>query len=84
MAFTVSDDHAAQEAAWFEQPEWNRNPATIRRALTAVHAEADDPRAVFVGIDAYTKAGGAVLRDLFDAAHEGYLTDVALLDRPCR
>ena len=28
MAFTVSDDHAAQEAAWFESPQWQRDPAT--------------------------------------------------------
>jgi len=81
MAFTVSDDHAAQEAAWFDQPQWNRHPGNIRRALTAAHVEADDPRAVFVGVKAYVKAGGMVLRDLFDAEHEGYLTDVALLDR---
>jgi ParB family chromosome partitioning protein len=81
MAFTVSDDHAAQEAAWFEQPEWNRKPSNIRRALTAAHADADDPRAVFVGMKAYVKAGGTVLRDLFDTEHEGYLTDIALLDR---
>ena len=84
MAFTVSDDHAAQEAAWFEQPEWNRDPAAIRRILTAAHAEADDPRAMFVGLDAYAGAGGTVLRDLFDAEHEGYLTDTALLDRLVR
>lgn len=84
MAFTVSDDHAAQEAAWFEQPDWNRNTANIRRALTAAHVEADDPRVVFIGIEAYTKAGGNVLRDLFDTGHQGYLTDVALLDRLVR
>lgn len=81
MAFTISDDHAAQEAAWFEQPAWNRKPSDIRRTLTAAHVDADDPRAQFIGIDAYAKAGGMVLRDLFDDEHEGYLTDIALLDR---
>ena len=25
MAFTVSDDHAAQEAAWFDAPDWQRS-----------------------------------------------------------
>ena len=25
MAFTVSDDHAAQEAAWFDAPQWQRS-----------------------------------------------------------
>jgi ParB family chromosome partitioning protein len=81
MAFTVSDDHTAQEAAWFKQPEWNRNPATVRRVLTSAHIEATDRRARFVGIDAYLAAGGNILRDLFAENHEGYLTDPALLDR---
>src|SRR5579863_2748317 len=81
MAFTVSDDHAAQEKVWAELPEWNRHPSTIRRLLTQAHVEANDPRARFVGIDAYVAGGGHVLRDLFEADHEGYLTDPALLDR---
>ncbi len=81
MAFAVSDDHAAQEAAWFKQPEWNRDPATVRRVLTSAHVEATDRRARFVGIEAYTAAGGPILRDLFAEEHEGYLTDPTLLDR---
>ena len=79
MAFTVSDDHAAQEKVWAELPEWNRLPSTIRRLLTQAHVEANDPRARFVGIDAYVAAGGHVLRDLFTPEHDGYLTDPALL-----
>ena len=31
MAFTVSDDHAAQEAAWFDAPEWQRSAPAIRQ-----------------------------------------------------
>ncbi len=81
MAFTVSDDLAAQEAAWFRQPDWNRDPATLRRTLTRAHVEASDRRVRLVGIDAYVAAGGHVLRDLFATEHEGYLTDPALLDR---
>jgi ParB family chromosome partitioning protein len=81
MAFAISDDHAAQETAWFKQPEWNRDPATVRRVLTSAHVEASDRRARFVGIEAYTAAGGHILRDLFAEAHEGYLTDPALLDQ---
>jgi ParB family chromosome partitioning protein len=81
MAFTISDDHAAQEAAWFKQPEWNRDPATVRRVLTSVHVEASDRRARFVGIDTYLAAGGNILRDLFAEEHDGYLTDPALLDQ---
>jgi ParB family chromosome partitioning protein len=81
MAFAISDDHAAQEATWFKQPEWNRDPATVRRVLTSAHVEASDRRARFVGIEAYAATGGNILRDLFAEAHEGYLTDPALLDR---
>jgi len=81
MAFAISDDHAAQEAAWFKQPEWNRDPATLRRVLTRAHVEASDRRSRFVGIDTYVAAGGHILRDLFAEQHEGYLTDPALLDR---
>ena len=65
MAFAVSDDHAAQEAAWFEQPDFNHTPAAIRRILTAAHVEAQHKRARFVGIDAYVAAGGIISRDLF-------------------
>src|SRR3546814_8465616 len=39
-----------------------------------------DKRALFVGIDAYTEAGGCVLRDLFTADDGGWLQDAALLD----
>jgi ParB family chromosome partitioning protein len=81
MAFTISEDRAAQEAAWFGQPEYNRRPAAIRSILTAQQVEADDPRAVFVGLAAYQAAGGGIVRDLFDDQHEGYLTDAATLDR---
>jgi ParB family chromosome partitioning protein len=81
MAFTISEDHALQEAAWFGQPEYNRRPNNIRSILTAHQVESSDPRAVFVGLAAYQAAGGGIVRDLFDDQHEGYLTDAALLDR---
>jgi ParB family transcriptional regulator, chromosome partitioning protein len=81
MAFTVSDDHGAQQTTWADLPAWNRHPDTIRRILTQAHVEAADRRARFVGIEAYTAAGGNVLRDLFTPEHEGYLIDPALLDR---
>jgi ParB family transcriptional regulator, chromosome partitioning protein len=37
--------------------------------------------ALFVGVKAYEKAGGAVLRDLFDDENAGWLTAPALLNR---
>lgn len=81
MAFTVSDDHEAQEAAWFDQPSHSHSPSAIRRTLTAAQVEADDRLAIFVGVDAYVAAGGHLNRDLFQTDHQGYLTDPALLNR---
>ena len=84
MAFTVTDDMAAQEAVWFDALGWQREPNAIRRALTAPQVEADDWRVQFVGLDAYREAGGHISRDLFRPDHEGYLTDTVLLDRLLR
>lgn len=81
MAFTISDDHAAQESAWEELAEWNRRPQAIRAHLTREQVRGDDRRACFVTLDAYKAAGGHVTTDLFRS--ESYLSDSALLDRLC-
>jgi len=73
MAFTLTDDHKAQETAWFEAQPWNRQPHTIRAHLTQAHVSARDPRVKFVGIDAYVAVGGAIIKDLFQSDHDGYL-----------
>jgi hypothetical protein len=41
----------------------------------------DLPRAIFVGAQAYTEAGGTILRDLFTEDRGSYFEDAALLDR---
>jgi ParB family transcriptional regulator, chromosome partitioning protein len=81
MAFTVSDDHAAQESAWAELAEWNRRPQAIRAHLTKAHVDADDRRVRFVTLEAYRQAGGQIITDLFES--DTYVADVALLDRLC-
>jgi ParB family transcriptional regulator, chromosome partitioning protein len=82
MAFTVTNDHARQEEVWDAvKDSWNKNAQQIRRMLTERTVEASDKRAVFVGVGAYEKAGGTVIRDLFAKDHGSYLEDVALLDR---
>jgi len=48
--------------------------------LTETHVAATDRRAIFVGAEAYTEAGGTILRDLFTEDRGGYYEDVALLD----
>ncbi|MCK0197396.1 hypothetical protein MWN34_10775 [Ancylobacter sp. 6x-1] len=64
---------------WGERKRMHLSPPTIRRALTENTIPATHKLARFVGIDAYTAAGGAVMRDLFDMQNEGFLTDSALL-----
>lgn len=80
MAFGVSEDHERQE-----QVLGMIGPHTpayaIRRVMTETKVRADDPRARFVGIEAYAEAGGAVLRDLFTEDGGGWLEDASLLDR---
>jgi ParB family transcriptional regulator, chromosome partitioning protein len=79
-AFTITDDIAKQERVWEEIGSYSDRDDLVR-ALSEQHIAADDPRAVFVGAEAYREAGGAILRDLFDEDGEGYLTDPELLFR---
>ena len=82
MALTLADDHAVQEANWFDVPHWEQSAAAIRRRLTAGEVEAAcSGLARFVGIEAYEAAGGVVKRDLFDSEHSRFLADPALLQR---
>lgn len=81
QAFTLSDDHELQERVYDGLSRWNRDPQTIRRALTEDEVASSDKRVRFVGVEAYLAAGGVMRRDLFDEDDTGYLTDVALLDR---
>ncbi|MET4788796.1 ParB family chromosome partitioning protein [Bradyrhizobium japonicum] len=78
-AFAITEDHARQEAV-YERLSYNRDGTAIRRLLTETHVPATDRRARFVGIEAYTEAGGTMLRDLFTEDRGGYFEDVALID----
>ena len=82
MAFTITADHARQEAVWEAlSRSYSREAYAIRRMLTEGAAKPTDNRALFVGIEAYEAAGGIVERDLFSEDGGGFLKDVALLDR---
>ena len=83
MALTITDDHAAQEAAFYAAPEWQRGASALRERLTEREIDAcRHPLVRFVGLDAYEAAGGGIRRDLFAEGDAGvYLTDAALLDR---
>ena len=83
MALSITDDHAAQESAFYDAPTWQRGPSALRERLTEREIDAyRHPLVRFVGLDTYEAAGGGVRRDLFAEGDAGvYLTDSALLER---
>ena len=80
MAFAITDVHSRQEHV-YENLSYNRDPSIIRRDLTKMNVAATDRCAVFVGAQAYTEAGGNIIRDLFTDDRGGFFEDPALLDR---
>ena len=83
MALAIVDDHAAQEAAFYDVPEHRRGPSALRERLTEREIDAGrNPLARFVGLQAYEIAGGGIRRDLFADGDTGvYLSDAALLQK---
>ncbi|HWW12141.1 MAG TPA: ParB N-terminal domain-containing protein, partial [Brevundimonas sp.] len=81
MAFAVSPDPERQMQVYAQLAPHQRQTYAIRRAMTEAKVASDDPRALYVGVNAYVAAGGALLVDLFTEAGGGWLEDVALLDR---
>ena len=83
MALAITDDHAAQESAYYDAPQWQRQPSALRERLTEREIDAyRHPLVRFVGLDTYEAAGGGIRRDLFAEDDAGvYLTDAALLER---
>jgi ParB family transcriptional regulator, chromosome partitioning protein len=80
MAFTVTDDHEAQERVFAAMAPW-QGAQEIRAALTENDIAATDKRVKFVTLKAYEKAGGTTKRDLFSDDDTGvYIEDRGLLD----
>ncbi len=86
MALAITDDHAAQEAAFYDSPQWQRSPQALREHLTSNEIDATrDVLVRFVGTEAYEAAGGGVRRDLFSDDTRGvFLIDAALLETLAR
>ncbi|MDP1627262.1 MAG: ParB/RepB/Spo0J family partition protein [Parvibaculum sp.] len=81
MALTITDDHAAQEAAFYGAPEWQRGASALRERLTEREIDATHPLVRFAGLDAYKAANGGIRRDLFAESDAGtYLTDTGVLE----
>lgn len=78
-AFTVSDDPEAQANVlqWVLDTPYQVAPHTIKGRLMQGSITQGSRLVSFVGLDAYTAAGGTVVQDLF--GENGYLTDAALL-----
>jgi len=80
MAYTITDDHRRQLKVYKSLQDWQKtDPGAIRAALTETMIEAGSKLARFVGLDAYTKAGGSTRPDLF--GEEIYLEKPAVLQR---
>ncbi len=80
-ALAISDDHKAQQQAWDSLESWARHPHNLRRLLTAQQIDVKTDRLMrFVGLGAFIKAGGNVVRDLFSESGSGYTSDAALLE----
>ena len=78
MAFTVTDDHDLQIEVYNRLEEWElEEPSNIRSALTETMIDAKDSLALFVGVNAYTEAGGTTRTDLF--GEDVYLENPDLL-----
>jgi len=66
MALAITDDHTAQEAAFYDAPTWQRSPSALRERLTEREIDARrNPMVQFVGLEIYQAAGGGIWRDLF-------------------
>ncbi len=65
-AFSINDDHAAQERVFRQFAKPITHAASIRNALTVGRIPAHDRLARFVGAETYEAAGGRLVRDLFE------------------
>jgi ParB family transcriptional regulator, chromosome partitioning protein len=80
MAFTITDDHRRQLKVYKALQGWQKDdPGVIRDALTEKMIDASSKMARFVGLEAYTAAGGPSRKDLF--SEEVYLEKPALLHK---
>ena len=81
IALAITDDHTAQDAAYYDAPQWQRSPHALRERLTEREIDAGHALVRFVGLAAYEAAGGGIRRDLFAQDDTGvYVTDTALLE----
>lgn len=82
MAFTLSDNHDRQLTVWNAiKDSYSVQPHSIRRLLTETGYSASSKLGRFVGVEAYEKAGGTVITDLFSEHDNTHLENPELLER---
>jgi ParB family chromosome partitioning protein len=65
-AFCATRSHAEQEWLLVGEPSVLTNPEEIRKRLRGGAVRGSDPKALYVGIDAYVAAGGEAPQNLFE------------------
>ncbi|MDX2275517.1 MAG: ParB N-terminal domain-containing protein [Hyphomonadaceae bacterium] len=65
-AFSINDDHAAQERVFRQLAKPITHAPSVRSALTVGRIPAHDRLARFIGAETYEAAGGRLVRDLFE------------------
>lgn len=81
-AFCVSDDHKRQnEVLKAIENGQHGNAFTIRRMLTESSIDASDERVVYIGLQAYTDAGGTIMQDLFKDDSGPWIENPDLLNK---
>jgi ParB family chromosome partitioning protein len=78
-AFTLTDDPEKQRAA-IEASDGHVHAWSIRRFLAEDNITANDRRVIFIGLEAYTEAGGKITQDLFDE-DKTFIHDTELLEK---
>lgn len=80
MAFTLTDDQKQQLAIYKSCKTWERDNAyRIKEKIMSKAVSPRDNLVKFVGADAYEKAGGKIVKDLF--SEDVYFNDSALLNK---
>ncbi|WP_299309643.1 ParB/RepB/Spo0J family partition protein [uncultured Croceicoccus sp.] len=81
-AYGATSDQAIQARVFEQVPSayYAPSPDSIRRMVLTGTVRGSDPRARFVGRDAYVEAGGRIERELFDDDDSESWVDVALLE----
>lgn len=80
-ALGLCEDHQRQLDAWKATANRNHAVWAIRDLLTNNTISTNDKAAIYVGVDAYEKAGGTLIRDLFSEEGRGYIENVPLLEK---